>query len=834
MAHDASGRITGDIGMNVESRSEVVRPLPAGPAVPAQAGNGLGARARLPAHPILLLAALLTAAEAVIATLLPPAAAVALSERGQLVVVGLVLVALFQAWPEAPVDRRRVVVALTATMLLASAGMLLQDAAQDAAQSAVWVTVSTLLFLFAVGTFVSLTSVALSAGLGRLLLVTTWLDALIVFVAASVVTGVAWTVLVPGPASAATPVMLPALLVLGAWSTAAALVLLSMGMRPALGGPWAVLLGTLVVTVSAAAWLVLVTADDRPTTLLPTQFLLPAGVLLVAHGSLTWTLSPLGSGRLGWAANRIADVVPLAGVAIILLLDVLTIGRPLLLVQVGLVAAILLTGARLAILRWEGLRLEAAQRATEARLLVQTADRDTALRSMTRLGAGETLRETAGRIVTEALTLPRIDVAWLSTIADDGVARVLATAGLPAGVLMGRAAMPGPGATAVDVGTVTVWVERPSPEGNGHLVDLAMCGVVGTLVAPFRCEDRLAGYIALGTRSINAAQELPQRAATARELAVLSASLMGPTIAVEEQARRSRAEIDTLIREGAFHPVFQPIAELVTGRVVGYEALTRFADGRPPEVVFEVARVAGRGKELEVATLAAAIAEAELLDPACYLSINVSPDLAVAPDLLGPLLGRAGRELVLEITEHVRVADYERLIATLYALDLRIRIAVDDAGAGYAGLQHILAIRPQLVKLDISLVRSVDVDIARQALIGGMVSFTHRVGATLVAEGVERWAEADMLRSLGVDLMQGYLVGRPVRVADLGRLWVEREAGTDPGTAAEPVDVGGPVDVAVGEPAADAAPRATLALSRPGRSRRSVPSRPASGPTARS
>jgi EAL domain-containing protein (putative c-di-GMP-specific phosphodiesterase class I) len=140
-----------------------------------------------------------------------------------------------------------------------------------------------------------------------------------------------------------------------------------------------------------------------------------------------------------------------------------------------------------------------------------------------------------------------------------------------------------------------------------------------------------------------------------------------------------------------------------------------------------------------------------------------SPDLAVAPEHLGPVLERAGRDIVLEITEHVQVADYERLMATLYALDLRIRIAVDDAGAGYSGLQHILAIRPQLIKLDISLVRSVDVDIARQALISGMAGFGRRMGALLVAEGVERQEESDMLRSLGVDLVQGYLVGRPAR-----------------------------------------------------------------------
>jgi EAL domain-containing protein (putative c-di-GMP-specific phosphodiesterase class I) len=105
-------------------------------------------------------------------------------------------------------------------------------------------------------------------------------------------------------------------------------------------------------------------------------------------------------------------------------------------------------------------------------------------------------------------------------------------------------------------------------------------------------------------------------------------------------------------------------------------------------------------------------------------------------------------------------------MASLYALDLRVRIAVDAAGSGYAGLAHILAVRPHVVKLDQVLVRSVDLDLARQALVGAMVGFAARTGATVVAEGIETAGEAATLRELGAQLGQGYFFGRPERAPE--------------------------------------------------------------------
>ena len=251
-----------------------------------------------------------------------------------------------------------------------------------------------------------------------------------------------------------------------------------------------------------------------------------------------------------------------------------------------------------------------------------------------------------------------------------------------------------------------------------------------------------------------------------REAGVVATALIAPALASEESLRRRRKRLEQLIADEAFHPVFQPIVDLSTGEVRGYEALTRFSDGTRPDLLFNEATEVGRGIELELATLAVALRECSTLPASAYLSVNLSAELASRPELLGPILTRMPRDLLLEITEHVQVADYEILMASLYALDLRVRIAVDDAGSGYAGLSHILAVRPHVVKLDQALVRSVDLDLARQALVGAMVGFAARTGATVVAEGIETAGEAAALLALGAQLGQGYYFGRPERAPE--------------------------------------------------------------------
>jgi EAL domain-containing protein (putative c-di-GMP-specific phosphodiesterase class I) len=118
------------------------------------------------------------------------------------------------------------------------------------------------------------------------------------------------------------------------------------------------------------------------------------------------------------------------------------------------------------------------------------------------------------------------------------------------------------------------------------------------------------------------------------------------------------------------------------------------------------------------------------------------------------------RPLALEVTEHVPIEDYSELRRALLECG-PAHVAVDDAGAGYASLRHILELQPDVVKLDIGLVRNIDSDPARQALVAGLVHYAQTAGLRLIGEGVETEAERDTLRALGVPLGQGYLFGRP-------------------------------------------------------------------------
>jgi EAL domain-containing protein (putative c-di-GMP-specific phosphodiesterase class I) len=210
---------------------------------------------------------------------------------------------------------------------------------------------------------------------------------------------------------------------------------------------------------------------------------------------------------------------------------------------------------------------------------------------------------------------------------------------------------------------------------------------------------------------------------------------------------------------------FQPVADLQRGTVAGYEALSRFA-GPPdagPDVWFEAAGRLGLGAELDARVLERVVGLRPELPPNCFLTVNLDPNhlvtepvqraLAAAPSLAG---------VVVELTEHRPVADYPMLVAAVAELRLRdAKLAVDDAGAGYAGLQHLMLLRPDLVKLDRALVAGCDRDPAKAALIEMLGRFTGQLDAWVLAEGIERMAELESLIRLRVPLAQGYLLGRP-------------------------------------------------------------------------
>jgi diguanylate cyclase (GGDEF)-like protein len=217
-----------------------------------------------------------------------------------------------------------------------------------------------------------------------------------------------------------------------------------------------------------------------------------------------------------------------------------------------------------------------------------------------------------------------------------------------------------------------------------------------------------------------------------------------------------------ICRPGALRPAFQPIVSLSTGEPVGYEALARFTDkpGLPPSWWFSQAHRFGLGAALEADAVRLALAQPERPD-GTFLSVNLSPS-ALASAEVRDALPKNLEGVVIEITEEERVLDVEALQRHLDPLRSRgARIAVDDAGEGYAGLQQVMRMRADFIKLDRALVANVHSDPAKIALIGSLVHFARSTSASICAEGIETLDELRVLIHLGVATGQGWVLGRP-------------------------------------------------------------------------
>ncbi|MGH8892513.1 MAG: EAL domain-containing protein [Actinomycetes bacterium] len=253
-------------------------------------------------------------------------------------------------------------------------------------------------------------------------------------------------------------------------------------------------------------------------------------------------------------------------------------------------------------------------------------------------------------------------------------------------------------------------------------------------------------------------------------------------VAVEGPRRRLVAIVHrterVLADPGSLQVALQPIVDLATGRWVAVEALSRFPDNGGPEMWFGEAHEAGVGIPLERLAFRTAARTLAQLPDGVRLSVNASPALILDPgfhDLLAGC-GRDVERLTVEITEHAAVSRYEDIREALLPYRERgLQLAVDDTGAGYASFAHVLRLRPDVIKLDRSLLADIDHDAARRAFVTAIVLMALELEAAVTAEGVETAAELDTLRSLGVDTVQGFLLARPSAQPGTWAAWAGRD-----------------------------------------------------------
>ncbi|MEV6350412.1 EAL domain-containing protein [Actinoplanes sp. NPDC051851] len=243
---------------------------------------------------------------------------------------------------------------------------------------------------------------------------------------------------------------------------------------------------------------------------------------------------------------------------------------------------------------------------------------------------------------------------------------------------------------------------------------------------------------------------------------LISDSMTGPVAVQRHTVATARRTVESVLEKQAVRMVFQPLVRLADRKTAGYEALARFDDFAGPDRAFAAASLCGLGTRLELLALRQALARFPELDADMVLAVNLSAEALLDGDVLDTLLAHASPRLAIEITEHAQVGDYGLLGDALGSLrQAGIRLSVDDAGAGFASLQHILRLRPDVIKLDISLVRDIDTDVVKTALARCLNDFAGQIGASLVAEGIETASELDRLTEVGVMYGQGYHLGRP-------------------------------------------------------------------------
>lgn len=259
------------------------------------------------------------------------------------------------------------------------------------------------------------------------------------------------------------------------------------------------------------------------------------------------------------------------------------------------------------------------------------------------------------------------------------------------------------------------------------------------------------------------------------------AELIGHQLDADLAGHRQREQLilrlNNAMQKGQPSMVYQPIYGLEDGNIAGVECLSRFEalPRQTPDIWFSEAASVGLGIQLEMLAIRTALAELSSISGDFYIAINTSPQTLFSGQLQTILDHIAPERLVIEITEHDHIENYADVLRALAPLrESGVRVAIDDAGAGYSSMRHILIIQPDLIKLDISLTQNINDDSMRCALASALVEFARRTGSTIIAEGVETAEELDTLYTLGVRRIQGFHLSHPLALTGLTHLLRQR------------------------------------------------------------
>ena len=263
---------------------------------------------------------------------------------------------------------------------------------------------------------------------------------------------------------------------------------------------------------------------------------------------------------------------------------------------------------------------------------------------------------------------------------------------------------------------------------------------------------------------------MPDRSLGARDLSLMrvfaemAAEHIEADLRVQQQTHDQMGHVQSVLNGGAISLVYQPVFDLKQAHVIGFEALARFTTTpmRSPDAWFADAAAVGLDVALELKVIEQALTSFGSLPEGVYVGFNVSPNIVLNGQLEHAFQGMPLERIVLEINEHVSIREYDEITKALRPLRSDgLRISVDDSGAGLDSFRHILNLKPNIVKIPMSLTRNIDTDVARRALAAALIQFASENGSEVVAEGVETAAELKTLRMLGVMRAQGYFLGRP-------------------------------------------------------------------------